>query len=643
VVRADRVMHVVACIKQVPDTTQVRVAPETNTLIREGIPTIVNPFDVHAVEEAVRLKERCGGMVTVVSMGPPQAREALQKALSMGADRAFLLSDGKFAGADTLATSYALAEAVRYIDGKDPVDVVICGKQTIDGDTAQVGPGIACRLGFTQLTCVDRVLEVAVKERTITVQRHLEGAHEVVRSSLPAVLTVVKEINEPRYATLPNLIRALEADIPVLTAATLGLDADRCGLKGSPTKVKKIFPPPRRAGGGTVKAEPLEDAVKAFMEKVRAEGLLLPPGGAAVERGGGGAGASGKAVAAEDTGPEPKSGEVWVFTEQSDGAAARVSWELLGVGRALANDLKTNLAAVVAGYRTADVLSEAVAHGADIVYSVESEVLSHYRTVPFARTVVSLVRKYSPAVLLMGATVTGRDLASAVATDLATGLTADCTGLAIGSDTGLLEQTRPAFGGNIMATILTEKFRPQMATVRPRVMAMPPRNPTRRGRLVKGVLDMTEGEVVTKLVEYGRDAAADTLNLADADIIVSGGRGMGSKDNFRLIRKLADALGGVTGASRAAVDAKWMGYEHQVGQTGRTVRPRLYIACGISGAVQHLVGMQTSDVIIAVNSDPNAPIFSVASLGIVGNALDVVPALAEAVAKARAGVVGGKA
>jgi len=636
-------MHIVACIKQVPDTTQVRVNPETNTLIREGIPSIVNPYDTHAVEEAVSLKDRYGGKVSILTMGPPQAREALQKALSMGADQAFLLSDGKFAGADTLATSYALAEAVRYIDGKDPVDVVICGKQTIDGDTAQVGPGIACRLGFTQMTCVDQVLEVAVKERTITVRRHLEGAHEVLRSSLPAVLTVVKEINEPRYATLPNLIRALEADIPVLTAATLGLDADRCGLKGSPTKVKKIFPPPRRAGGGMVKAEPMGDAVTAFMEKVRAEGLLLAPGGATADRGSGAAGTSGKAVAAGDAGPEPKSGEVWVFVEQSDGSAARVSWELLGVGRALANDLKTNLAAVVAGHRSADVLAEAVAYGADVVYSVDSEVLAHYRTVPFARVVVSLVRKYRPDVLLMGATITGRDLASAVATDLATGLTADCTGLVIGIDTKLLEQTRPAFGGNIMATIFTEKCRPQMATVRPRVMAMPPRDPSRRGRLVKGALDMTEGEVATKLVEYGREVAADTVNLVDADIIVSGGRGMGSKDNFRLIRKLAEAFGGVAGASRAAVDAKWMGYEHQVGQTGRTVRPRLYMACGISGAVQHLVGMQTSDVIIAVNSDPNAPIFSVASLGIVGNALEVVPALTAAVAKARADAAGGKA
>lgn len=627
-------MHIVACIKQVPDTTQVRVAPETNTLIREGIPTIVNPYDVHAIEEAVRLKERYGGKVTVISMGPPQAREALQKALSMGADDACLLSDGKFAGADTLATSYALAEAIRFLDGQSPVDLVICGKQTIDGDTAQVGPGMACRLGYSQLTYVDQVVEVALKDRSITARRHLEGAYEIVCTSLPAVITVVKEINEPRYASLPNLIRALEADIPVITAASLKLDTDYCGLKGSPTKVKKIFPPPRRSGGAVVKADRIEDVVAAFMEKIQSEKILTIGEGEG-KCGGGADGSSGHASASESAGADPKPGEVWVFVETDKGVPARVSWELLGVGRTLANDLGTNLCAVVPGYPVGDAVSEAVAHGADVVYAMESPVLAQYRTVPFTKAIVSLVKAHKPDVLLMGATTTGRDLASAVATELATGLTADCTGLAIGADTKFLEQTRPAFGGNIMATILTEKCRPQMSTVRPRVMAMPVRDTSRKGRLVRMPFDMAEDAVKTKIIESGSNDSSSSVNLVDAEIIVSGGRGMGAKENFKFVRKLAEALGGVVGASRAAVDAKWMGYEHQVGQTGKTVRPRLYIACGISGAVQHLVGMQTSDMIIAINRDPNAPIFSVANLGIVGNVLEIMPALTDAVYKVR--------
>jgi len=629
-------LHVAVCVKQVPDTTQVRVNPETNTLIREGIPSIVNPYDTHAVEEAVALKDRYGGKVSILSMGPPQARESLQKSLSFGADKAYLLSDGKFAGADTLATSYAISEAIKKIGETAPVDLVICGKQTIDGDTAQVGPGVAYRLGFTQLTNVDKVVEIDMGARTITVRRHLEAAYEIVQAKLPALLTVVKEINEPRYAKLTDLMAALEADIPVLTAASLGLDVNRCGLKGSPTKVKKIWPPARRAGGEVVNASDLNVAVKAFIEKLKADGLLGPvasPCGPAPTASGADSPPA-KAVVTEKSGPDPKEGEVWVFVEQMEGKAARVSWELLGVGRKLADDLKTSLCAVALGNNIASLAAEAVSYGADVVYQVESPVLAHYRTVPYASAINALAKKNNPAVLLMGATVTGRDLASAVATDLKTGLTADCTDLAIG-ETGLLEQTRPAFGGNIMATIFTESCRPQMSTVRPRVMAMPAADTTRQGRLVKVPFTMDEKDVPTKIMEFAKEDLTGSVNLADAEVIVSGGRGMGGRENFKVLERLADLLGGVVGASRAAVDSKWMSYDHQVGQTGKTVRPRLYIACGISGAVQHLVGMQTSDTIIAINSDPNAPIFSVASLGIVGNALEVVPALVEAIGSAK--------
>ena len=262
-------MHIVVSMKQVPDTTQVRIDPDTNTLIREGVPSIINPFDVHAIEEALRLRERYGGKVTLLSMGPPQAQESLQKGLSLGADAAFLLSDRAFSGADTLATSCALAAAIGKLSEQEPVDLVICGKQTIDGDTAQVGPGIARRLELAQLTYVDQVVSLDEAGRTITVRRKLEGAHEVVRAPLPALLTVVKEINEPRYAHLPELIRALRTQIPVWTAETLGVDPECIGLKGSPTKVRRIFAPPRRGGGEQVEGDP-ETAAAAVLDKLLA-------------------------------------------------------------------------------------------------------------------------------------------------------------------------------------------------------------------------------------------------------------------------------------------------------------------------------------------------------------------------------------
>jgi len=241
-----RTPHVVVCVKQVPDTTEIRIDPKTGTLQRAGIPSVLNPYDVPALEEALRLKDRFGVRVTAITMGPPQAKEALQRCVAYGADEAVLLTDRIMAGADTLATTYALWRALVKLDAEHPIDLVICGKQTIDGDTGQVGPGIAHRLGFQQLTYVIRLREIDFDRRTIEVERVTETAREVLRSRLPAVLTVVKEINKPRYASLPNLIRATRYEPIVWNGQNTDLDPNLCGLKGSPTIVSKTFAPPPR-------------------------------------------------------------------------------------------------------------------------------------------------------------------------------------------------------------------------------------------------------------------------------------------------------------------------------------------------------------------------------------------------------------
>jgi electron transfer flavoprotein alpha subunit len=257
-------------------------------------------------------------------------------------------------------------------------------------------------------------------------------------------------------------------------------------------------------------------------------------------------------------------------------------------------------------------------------------VLGHYRTQAYLHGMIRLVEKHRPEIMLLGATTMGRDLAGAVATSLQTGLTADCTGLTIDPQSKLLEQTRPAYGGNIMATILCEHRRPQMATVRPRVMEMPERDESRSGETVREQLDLKEEDVLVRIIEYAREQGTEGVRIEDADILISGGRGLGGPEGFEMLRELADAMGGRVSGSRSAVDQGWIEQPRQVGQTGKTVRPKLYLACGISGAIQHLVGMQTSDIIVAINSDPNAPIFGVATYGIVGDVNEIVPALTRA-------------
>jgi electron transfer flavoprotein alpha subunit len=330
---------------------------------------------------------------------------------------------------------------------------------------------------------------------------------------------------------------------------------------------------------------------------------------------------------------------VWVYVEQAGGKAAPVSWELLAPGRQMADALGVELGVVIVGEASTKLATEAFAYGADVAYLIEGLVFADYRTETHMQAVVHLIHRYKPEIMLLGATVTGRDLASAIAIEVNTGLTADCTQLGVDVEKRLFEMTRPAFGGNIMATILCEQSRPQMATVRPRVMALPPRQPGRMGRIIREEFTLAEESISSKILQF-LPSAAEGVNVAEADIIVTAGRGIGSAENLRLVADLAQALGGVVGASRAVVDQGWLDYAHQVGQTGKTVRPRLYVAVGVSGAIQHLVGMQNADVIIAINTDPQAPIFSVATHGIVGDLFEVVPELTRQILAAKGQPVG---
>jgi len=318
---------------------------------------------------------------------------------------------------------------------------------------------------------------------------------------------------------------------------------------------------------------------------------------------------------------------VWVVAEHLHGRLRRGAYELLGEGRRLADKLGVELCAVLLGEQVEALARDLIAHGADKVYLAQDAALAHYRTGPYTDVLAGLVNQRKPEIVLISATPQGRDLAPRLAARLSAGLTADCTGLDIAENERLLVQTRPAFGGNLMATIVCRHARPQMATVRPGVMKALEADRARTGGVVRVPVHLDERGIVAKIIEVVQQEGESQVSLQDAEIIVSGGRGLGKPENFALVRELAEALGAAVGASRAAVDAGWIPAYHQVGQTGRTVQPKLYIACGISGAVQHLAGMSSSDCIIAINKDPAAPIFNIATYSVIGDLFEIVPAL----------------
>lgn len=324
---------------------------------------------------------------------------------------------------------------------------------------------------------------------------------------------------------------------------------------------------------------------------------------------------------------------VWVFGEQRDGKVAPVVFELINIGRTLANDRNTELAVVILGNNISEAVEDLASYPVDKVYVYEAPELENYDAERYCRVLTDVTRELKPEIFLAGATTTGRSFMSGVAINLYTGLTADCTGLEIGED-GLLHQTRPAYGGNIMATILCPYTRPQMSTVRHKVFPTSCKRTEGKAEIVNLTPKPNLFSSRSKILDF-IESVGEKVNLVDADIIISGGRGLGCPENFQILRELADEIGAAVGSSRAAVDAGWIPYAHQVGQTGKTVCPKIYIACGISGAVQHQVGMKSSDTIIAINKDPNAPIFSIADYGFVGDVLEILPLLTKKIKQMR--------
>lgn len=317
---------------------------------------------------------------------------------------------------------------------------------------------------------------------------------------------------------------------------------------------------------------------------------------------------------------------VVVFVEQREGMISKVSLELLGKGRELADNLGEKMTAVLIGYDMMDKTKELIYYGADKVIYADDKIFEVYMTEPYTKAMSTIINDRKPEIVLFGATAIGRDLAPRISARIHTGLTADCTSLEIDEENNNLLMTRPAFGGNILATIICPNYRPQMSTVRPGVMQKLEKDTSKEGEVEQYKVDINESDMTYKILEVVKEEK-EKINIEDANVLVSGGRGIGKADNFTILKDLAKELKGQVSASRAVVDAGWINKDHQVGQTGKTVRPGLYFACGISGAIQHLAGMEESDFIIAINKDSEAPIFEVADLGIVGDVHKIIPEL----------------
>ncbi len=627
-------MNYIVLVKQVPDIKNIPKEAwdwEKGTLKRGLLDNVCNELDKQAVAFALGLREKQPGKLVSLTMGPPFADEVLRYTLSVGTDAGVLLTDRKLGGADTAATAYPLAQAIRRIEKElfngDRNYIIVSGMQSVDGDTAQVPPQVAAELGIVHIAYATRF---AFDGKRLSVERITRRGKETVAPAGYPCLVTVTEWTLPPYASFSRTRWANKQKITTWSAADVGCEDARIGLAGSRTNVVRIFSPKEASQRSCV----MESSPKKVLELLKESYRKKLESVAKAEE---------KPRYRLPEGKKPDySGEVWVFAEQEDGEMNSATYELIGKARELAGALGEKVGVVLAGRDVRKLAADLIAYGAEKVYLAEHPLLERFLPVPYTRVVSELIARYKPQQMLFSATPMGRELAPRVAYRSNSGLTADCTGLDIvdtkrGSKEyiGILQQTRPALGGNIMASIITQNSSVQMSTARPGVMQALPPDSQRRGEVISYEPQLTGADLGATIV--ASEVRPLTSELKDAALIVCGGGGCKTREGYdRYVRPLAVNLGrylgeeAMVGASRVAVEAGFIDRSHQIGQTGQTVKPRVYVALGVSGAVQHLTGMQNSDTIVAVNKDPSARIFKVCDIGVVGNLEEVVPELLKA-------------
>jgi electron transfer flavoprotein alpha subunit len=609
-------MKVVILVKQVPLVTDLKFDPETKTLIREGVPNVINPYDRYAIVESVKLKKAQGGEAVAVTMGPPQAREAMVEALALGCDRAVHIVDRAFAGSDTLATARTLSLFLK----KEGFDLIFCGKYSVDAETGQVGPEVAELLDIPQITGITK-LEVTEGGRHLKATRGTDEGQEVIECDVPALLTAEERLNRPGPTPAPALEAARSQPIEVLAASDLSQDHSGFGFAGSPTWVSEIYSVATTRQPVMLDASSVDDVVHTLTEHLLTQGLFGTwQGVREMPR-----------VKARPPGARPDRA-VWVVSETLLGKMHSATRELLGKSVELADRLQGDVVGVSIGSNHDDDAAELAAYGADRVLRLEGPQLTDYSPEGYANALARAIQEFRPYAVLIPATVRGRDFAPRVAARLQLGLTGDAIGLEIDEQERLV-QLKPAFGGNIVAPILSKTF-PQMATVRPGMLeAMQP--DWSRQPLIQCLELPDVGLIRTQTVHATQEVDATATSLEDADTVVGVGTGMGRRENLNLVRELADVLGAAIGATRRVTDANWLPRQHQIGLTGKAVAPKLYVALGIRGHMNHTIGIQRAQTIVAINNDPEAPIFQVANYGIVGDCLHIIPVLTQALAEAK--------
>ena len=566
--------------------------------------------------------EEHGGDVTVLTMGPPQAKDALVQCLAMGADHAVLLTDRAFAGADTLATARTLSMAL----AREPYDLIMCGKHSLDAETGQVGPEIAEFLGIPQVTSV-RGLQLDADRNVLVIQRETEEGLETVEAPLPLLVACGDGVAEEDSPS-PEAVEAAESmTIEEVTATDLSSDPNVFGAAGSPTWVEEVEAFESKREPQVFEEEDVRVAVNKVVEALEERGLFTGWGEDAS------AGADTKTHS-----PRNSHGAIWVVAETDPNGALRpVTLELLGVAEKLANTSGRAVAAVIIGQGVDVHTTELAAHGADMVFTADHPELASYSTAPYTQVLADAIQARKPFAVLLPATVNGRDLAARVAARLSLGLTGDCIDLAI-NDLGQLVQYKPAFGGNIVSPIIS-KTTPQMATVRPGMLARAVRDDSRTAVVEQITVSDDALKNPVTIISSEQEGSGEGARLYEADVVVGIGMGVGEPDRYPVVYELAETLGAAVAATREVADRGWLPKQQQVGITGKAISPKLYIALGVSGNLNHMVGVLRAGIIVAVNTRARAFIFRSVDYGIVGDCAEVVPMLTEAlrVAKARAG------
>ncbi len=582
---------------------------EKRTLIREGVHNEINPFDRRAITFAVESRKRYDGETVVMTMGPPQAKDALIEAMSMGMDRGVHLLDRAFAGSDTLATSRALAAAIR---NEMPVDLVLCGKYSVDAETGHIGPEVAELLDMPHVSGAIKV-ELNTPPSPVMVDAETDYGFQRIETRLPLLITTAERLIKP-YSPRPDEIEnAKSKPYKVVQARELGEDS-LFGFEGSPTSVSQIYSIESKRKCEIIDGESIEEEVQKLTKNLIEQGLFT-----------GWKDEKSIKIMPEDSRKIIEKKTFWVVAEIVQGQVRPVTYELLGKGLELATKLESELCALTFDVGTEDQIRSLITHGADKVYVLKNQRLSQYSNDAYASALAQTITKFGPYAVIAPATSFGRDFIPRVAARLGLGMTSDCIGLELNAQQQLI-QLKPAFGGNIVAPIISKTL-PQLATIRPGILSPAGENRSRKGETVD--VELTGIKPISRVVEEEFRSDRDALRLDNAEIIVAIGAGVGGPQNLSSVNELASVLDAPIATTRKVVDLGWLPSQLQVGLTGKSIGPRLYIAVAVRGAFNHMVGVGRARIVVAINNDPNAPIFKNCDYGIVGDYAEVVPPLTE--------------